>query len=105
MRHHLQEINLRITEKLNAIELLPVISALPRASRAGEVADSQALFRGWHYRPIQKVPELIELAMLPVAKATESHLKVMSSPASSNLAIVARPTMAIRLLAITSFPG
>ena len=46
MRHHLQEIDLRITEKFNATGLLPVISALPRASTAREVEDSQALFEG-----------------------------------------------------------
>ena len=51
------------------------------------------------------MPALIEPAMLSVAKATESHLRVMSSPASSNLAIVVRPTMAIRLMAIASFLG
>lgn len=48
---------------------------------------------------------LIEPAMLPMAKAIELHLKAMSSPASSNLAIAVRPTMAIRLLAIASFLG
>ncbi len=49
---------------------------------------------------------LAELAKPHLVKVAESHLKVKSSPASSNLAIAIRPIMAIRqLLAIVSFLG